>query len=573
MELIKGQNISLNDAQNLVIDLGWRSLVTDLNMQAYGIFENSDAVEGQSEERQRGLLIHQETVDLSSNIIRSKDGRRFELNLNQIANTKKFTIALMLPAKSHYDFSKVKHIQAFINTQQGQKIATIHLKEHDSNAKTMSFLEIYQHLGQWKLKFIGKTWSESFIELTDQLHFDLPAELTPRVTKLAHSVPTAAVANLGGNNFQDQPIQSSDALRDGIKLSMGGSFSLTENYDHLQHLVWKVCTVPKLADLKLNVVALTKHSKVRNIEDFIYNLNPVLKGDGIKLQLDGAAHHSINIEFDKIPDQITKLCLIATRENDSKRFSSADFIKTKLESANTQLPVCDFTCETVNKNYNCIILLEIYRHDKQWKIKAVGQGYAEGLKAIGETYGFIAPRLRASVPPSKTVAPEVSSSTYTAQRNISRVVSSNTTHAHSLTIAPQQTISNTTGWLGITFAAIGVFSLVGSYFNLLSLLFSAAMIAGGFYILKSARNKAKSEILEANERFMLNLIKLNNYRISPFEVATNHTLSVAEATKILDDLCAKGAGYLSVKDDGAHEYVFDSLNSSSECAGSETASW
>ncbi len=572
MELIKGQNISLNEAKSLVIDLGWRSLVTDLNMQAYGIYDNSDAVGGPSEEEQRGLLIHQETVDLSASIIRSKDGRRFELNLNQIDNTKKFTIALMLPSKSRYDFSKVKHIQAFINTHEGEKIASIRLGEHNSNAKTMSFLEIYQHLGQWKLKCIGKTWSENFIQLTDQLHFDVPDELKPRATKLSNSVSNAAVINVGESNLQDLSVQSSDTLRDGIKLSMGGSFSLTENHDHLKHLVWKVCTIPTLADLKLNVVALTKHSKVRNIEDFIYNLNPVLKGDGVKLQLDGAAHHSINIEFDKIPDEITKLCLIATRENDSKRFSSADFIKTKLESANTQLPVCDFTCETVNKNYNCIILLELYRHDKQWKIRAVGQGYAEGLKAIGETYGFIAPRLRASVQPSNTIVTDTRSSIDLAQRNTNRVGNSNTTHANSPIDAPQQTISNTTGWIGIALAAIGVFSLVGSYFNLLSLLFSVAMIAGGLYILRGARNKAKNELLEENERFMLNLIKLNNYRINPFEIATNHTLSVVEATKILDDLCAKGAGYLSVKDDGAHVYVFDSLNSSDR-VGSETASW
>lgn len=35
----------------------------------------------------------------------------------------------------------------------------------------------------------------------------------------------------------------------------------------------------------------------------------------------------------------------------------------------------------------CLIVAEVYRHGNQWKLRAVGQGYAEGLAGLGTNYG------------------------------------------------------------------------------------------------------------------------------------------------------------------------------------------
>ena len=41
----------------------------------------------------------------------------------------------------------------------------------------------------------------------------------------------------------------------------------------------------------------------------------------------------------------------------------------------------DFSTETA------VIFAEVYRHGGEWKFRAVGQGYAGGLKALANNYG------------------------------------------------------------------------------------------------------------------------------------------------------------------------------------------
>ncbi|MCR7566066.1 TerD family protein, partial [Pseudomonas aeruginosa] len=35
-----------------------------------------------------------------------------------------------------------------------------------------------------------------------------------------------------------------------------------------------------------------------------------------------------------------------------------------------------------------MIFAELYRHNSEWKFRAVGQGYAGGLKALANGYGL-----------------------------------------------------------------------------------------------------------------------------------------------------------------------------------------
>jgi tellurium resistance protein TerD len=545
MELIKGQNISLGDAQHLVIDLGWRSLVTDLNMQAYGLYQ---AV-AEPSDKAKDKLIYLEHDDFNPHIIRAKDGRRFTLALNQLSAMQKLAIALVLPTASRYNFSQVQHLQAFIYTAEGEKIATIKLPEHDEAAQGMSFLEIYQHQGQWKLKLSAQSWLQNLEEMSESLNLEMPESLKLKTLKQPSSETITPSSQL---TDAEAPVQnaSKEVLRDGVKLTMGGAFSLTEDFPYLQHLVWKVRTTPQLDDIKLNVVALTKHDKVRSFEDFIYSNNAELEHGGVRLQLKNERTLVAHIEFDKIPAEITKLCLIATRESTTKRLSSADFIKTKLESANTRIPVCHFSCATVDKNYNCIILLEVYRHDKQWKVKAVGQGYAQGLQAIGETYGFSAPRsaLRSN----------------TSKNEASKFNPNSSTPTQPTLQTPNQSIPNSTGIIGIclfVFALLSTISAIAS-FSVLPLIISIIFAAIGGYLVMDARKKAQQQLVEENERFMLNIIKLHNYQITPFQIAANYTLSTEQATLLLDNLCQKGAGHLTNLEDGSQVYVFEELKSS-----------
>ena len=563
MELIKGQNIAIANTNSLVIDIGWRSGATDLHLQAYGIFYPLNSKQGQLIDVQQA----------HPHIIRSADGRRFELNMAQLdQQMDKFAIALILPNNTKYRFDKVQNLQAFINTGEGDKIATIKLEQQFDNALAMHFIEIYQHRDQWKLKLLALPLSGDAISLAKILNYLLPAHLQPNQTVVEIDVTK-------------EPKQKPHSLREGISLNMGQSFSLTQQYAHVLQLTYKARCAPALDDITLNALALNSDDKVRNIKDFIYHSNSSLKGGALTLDTSSKRECTINIDFQKLASDITKICLIATRESDSKRFSSADFIQCKLESTNTSVPICDFTCETAKKNYNCIILLEIYQYKDEWKVKAIGQGYAQGLEAIGEKYGFNAPRIRplqSSSASNNTVAPSTtqpSPSTHNSHDLFGGPAVTNSSAALTQSSAPNQQIANSTGVGGMILAVAGLCIMLSNlssaqlFSQPVMLVLSILAMAAGSYITINARKQAKLKLVEATERFMLNIIKQNNYHITPFEVAARSTLTVQQATTILDVLCDKGAGRLTVSDNGSEVYLFETMQSQQSNSTHQDDTW
>ncbi|MEM5529705.1 TerD family protein [Gammaproteobacteria bacterium AS21] len=563
MELVKGQNIAIANTNSLVIDIGWRSGATDLHLQAYGIFYPSNNEQGQLIDAQQA----------HPHIIRSADGRRFELDMAQLdQKMDKFAIALILPNNTKYRFDKVQNLQAFINSGEGDKIATIKLEQQFDDALAMHFIEIYQHRDQWKLKLLALPLSGDVISLAKILNYPLPTHLQPNETVVDIDVTK-------------EPKPKAHSLRDGISLNMGQSFSLSQQYAHVLQLTYKARCAPALDDITLNALALNSDDKVRNIKDFIYHSNSSLKGGALTLDTSSKRECTINIDFQKLAADITKICLIATRESDSKRFSSADFIQCKLESTNTSVPICDFTCETAKKNYNCIILLEIYKYKDEWKVKAIGQGYAQGLDAIGEKYGFNAPRIRpmqSSSTSNNTVASSTattSSSTHNSHNLFGGPAVTNSSAALTQSSAPNQQIANSTGVGGMILAVAGLCIMLSNlssaqlFSQPVMLVLSILAMAAGSYITINARKQAKLKLVEATERFMLNLIKQNNYHITPFEVAARSTLTVQQATTILDVLCDKGAGRLTMSDNGSEVYLFETMQSQQNNSTLQDDTW
>ena len=82
MRLIKGQNVALDAVENLVVDIGWRSLAADLNLQAYGIIVDKD-----NKTRNAQDFIWQSTANPKGSVVRGPEGRRFEIDLTSLSTS------------------------------------------------------------------------------------------------------------------------------------------------------------------------------------------------------------------------------------------------------------------------------------------------------------------------------------------------------------------------------------------------------------------------------------------------------------------------------------------------------
>ena len=188
----------------------------------------------------------------------------------------------------------------------------------------------------------------------------------------------------------------------GVSLSKGGNVSLSKTDPGMKNVLiglgWDVrATDGQDYDLDASVFLLAENGKVRNDLDFIFynNLrsadgsvehtgdNRTGKGDG--------DDESIKIKLDKIPADVAKLVFVVTIHDAAVRrqnFGQIEGAFIRLVNDDTQLEVARYDLTEDASTETAMLFGELYRHNGEWKFRAVGQGYAGGLASVCAQYGI-----------------------------------------------------------------------------------------------------------------------------------------------------------------------------------------
>lgn len=149
-------------------------------------------------------------------------------------------------------------------------------------------------------------------------------------------------------------------------------------------------------DLDASVFMVGENGKVRSNDDFIFYGQLKSKdgsvehtGDNLTGEGDGD-DESVLVNLDAVPADIKKLIITVTIHEADKRNQSFG----QVENAFCRIVNSDNNAEVVRydltEDYStetAMVFAEVYRHNGEWKFKAVGQGYAGGLAAMCSTYG------------------------------------------------------------------------------------------------------------------------------------------------------------------------------------------
>ena len=113
-------------------------------------------------------------------------------------------------------------------------------------------------------------------------------------------------------------------------------------------------------------------------------------GDNRTGQGDGD-DESMKVDLSKVPAEITKVAFTVTihdaeaRRQNFGQVANA-FIRVVNDATGTEIVrydlAEDYSTETA------MVFGELYRNNEEWKFRAVGQGYAGGLKAMCDQYGI-----------------------------------------------------------------------------------------------------------------------------------------------------------------------------------------
>ncbi|MFE1449877.1 TerD family protein [Streptomyces olivaceoviridis] len=168
-------------------------------------------------------------------------------------------------------------------------------------------------------------------------------------------------------------------------------------------------TVDVSAPVRLDVsgLLLTGDGKVRSDDDFIFYNQPT--GPGVTYRSGGGtAPDAVTVDTAAVPPEIEKIVVTASPDAAGQTFQGIEPTAT-IRDADGGAVLATFTPPQLGSE-TALVVVEIYRRGGQWKARAVGQGYANGLAGIATDFGVTveepaAAPAAAAAPPQPAAAP------------------------------------------------------------------------------------------------------------------------------------------------------------------------
>ncbi|WP_037605078.1 TerD family protein [Streptacidiphilus rugosus] len=187
----------------------------------------------------------------------------------------------------------------------------------------------------------------------------------------------------------------------GVSLSKGGNVSLTKEAPGLTAVLvglgWDTRTTTGADfDLDASAILLAASGKVTSDKDFVFYNN--LKSD------DGSVEHTgdnltgegegddevVKVNLAAVPASVEKIVFpvsIYDAENRQQNFGQVRnaYIRVVNQAGGAEIARYDLSEDASTET--AMVFGELYRNGAEWKFRAIGQGYASGLRGIAQDYG------------------------------------------------------------------------------------------------------------------------------------------------------------------------------------------
>lgn len=187
-----------------------------------------------------------------------------------------------------------------------------------------------------------------------------------------------------------------------LTLQKGGNLSLDKVAPGLVEVLVGLGWDPRSTDgqdfdLDASAFLVNASGKVRGEADFIfYNQKEsscksvIHTGDNRTGEGDGD-DESLVVNLPKVPADVDKIIFIVTihdADNRRQNFGQVGgaFIRIVNQAGGQELVRFDLAEDAATET--AMVFAELYRNNGEWKFRAVGQGYAGGLKAMCAQYGM-----------------------------------------------------------------------------------------------------------------------------------------------------------------------------------------
>ncbi|MFG1792803.1 AIM24 family protein [Nocardia sp. NPDC049149] len=141
-------------------------------------------------------------------------------------------------------------------------------------------------------------------------------------------------------------------------------------------------TVACTVGVDVSALLLGPDGKVRSDADFVFFNQPV--GPGVTYRHGSGRGDMVDVQTSALPADVDKVVVTASLDGSGPAtFAGAGSLQATIGSDSGALtfPMSGLTTETA------VVCVEIYRRGGAWKVRAVGQGYDNGLAGIATAFG------------------------------------------------------------------------------------------------------------------------------------------------------------------------------------------
>ncbi len=187
----------------------------------------------------------------------------------------------------------------------------------------------------------------------------------------------------------------------GVSLTKGGNVSLTKAAPDLKAVLvglgWDLrTTTGDDFDLDASAILCNEQGSVVSDRDFVFfnNLtssNGAVQHTGDNLTGEGEGDDEvIKVDLSSVPTEVAKIVFpVSIYEGDTRNQSFGQvrnaFIRIVNQAGGAELARYDLSEDASTET--AMVFGELYRSGSEWKFRAVGQGYASGLKGIATDFG------------------------------------------------------------------------------------------------------------------------------------------------------------------------------------------
>ncbi len=188
-----------------------------------------------------------------------------------------------------------------------------------------------------------------------------------------------------------------------LTLSKGSNLSLTKADPGLQlamvGLGWDPRTTSGAAfDLDASAILVTANGKVRNNDDFIFYNQLASKDGSVVHQGDNRTgegegdDEQIVIDLATVSPDIERVVIVVSIDQADARgqnFGQVRDAYCRVVNQDNDQEIVRYDLSEDAASETTMVFSEIYRHGAEWKFRAVGQGYANGLHGIATDFGIV----------------------------------------------------------------------------------------------------------------------------------------------------------------------------------------